>query len=215
MADAASRARLILGLRQAGITDARVLRAIESVPRELFVPEGVADSAYDDAVVPIAFGQVVGQPSVVARMTAALAPEARGRVLEIGTGAGYQTAVLARLCRRVYTVEPHREAAKAAQRRFDALDLSNITLRIGDGGMGWREQAPFERILVTAAVTVPPPPLLDQLAVGGWMVLAIDAGDGGQTIARVRRDREAYQRESLGAVRFLPLLADAADGAGR
>jgi protein-L-isoaspartate(D-aspartate) O-methyltransferase len=204
--DAANKARLILSLRQAGVTDSAVLSAIETVPREFFVPEAMAVHAYDDTALPIACGQTISQPTVVAWMTAALELSERLRVLEIGTGSGYQAAILARLCRRVYTVERHRDLALEAQKRFDALSLNNITSRIADGSLGWPEQAPFDRIIVTAAAATPPPALLDQLAIGGIMVLPLGDPDGDQTLVRLRRDEQGFHRERIFGVRFVPLI---------
>ena len=206
MTDPANKARLILGLRQAGVTDTGVLSAIEVVPRELFVPDNLADHAYDDNALPIACGQTISQPTVVAWMTAALEIGARMRVLEIGTGSGYQAAILAHLCRRVYTVERHRDLAKEAQQRFQDLNLNNISSRIGDGSLGWPEQAPFERIVVTAAAVAPPPALLDQLALGGIMMLPLGEPDGDQTLVRLRRDEDGFHRERIFGVRFVPLI---------
>ncbi|MFP6760021.1 MAG: protein-L-isoaspartate(D-aspartate) O-methyltransferase [Alphaproteobacteria bacterium] len=206
MTDPANKARLILGLRQAGITDTGVLSAIELVPRELFVPDNLADHAYDDNALPIACGQTISQPTVVAWMTAALEIGDRMRVLEIGTGSGYQAAILAHLCRRVYTVERHRDLAKVAQKRFQNLNLNNISSRIGDGSLGWPEQAPFERIVVTAAALTPPPALLDQLALGGIMVLPLGEPNGDQTLVRLRRDEDGFHRERIFDVRFVPLI---------
>ena len=206
MTDPANKARLILGLRQAGVTDIGVLSAIEVVPRELFVPDNLADHAYDDNALPIACGQTISQPTVVAWMTAALEIGERMRVLEIGTGSGYQAAILAHLCRRVYTVERHRDLAKEAQQRFQDLNLNNISSRIGDGSLGWPEQAPFERIVVTAAAVAPPPALLDQLALGGIMMLPLGEPDGDQTLVRLRRDEDGFHRERIFGVRFVPLI---------
>ncbi len=206
MTDPANKARLILGLRQAGVTDTGVLSAIEVVPRELFVPDNLADHAYDDNALPIACGQTISQPTVVAWMTAALEIGERMRVLEIGTGSGYQAAILAHLCRRVYTVERHRDLAKEAQQRFQDLNLNNISSRIGDGSLGWPEQAPFERIVVTAAAVAPPPALLDQLALGGIMMLPLGEPDGDQTLVRLRRDEDGFHRERIFGVRFVPLI---------
>ena len=206
MTDPANKARLILGLRHAGVTDTGVLSAIEVVPRELFVPDNLADHAYDDNALPIACGQTISQPTVVAWMTAALEIGERMRVLEIGTGSGYQAAILAHLCRRVYTVERHRDLAKEAQQRFQDLNLNNISSRIGDGSLGWPEQAPFERIVVTAAAVAPPPALLDQLALGGIMMLPLGEPDGDQTLVRLRRDEDGFHRERIFGVRFVPLI---------
>jgi len=203
---AARKARLILGLRRAGVTDREVLAAIEAVPRELFVPAGLADRAYDDTALPLGCGQTISQPTVVAWMTLALKVGERMKVLEIGTGSGYQSAVLARLCRRLYTIERHRELLKAAEVRFEALNLHNITARVGDGAAGWPEQAPFERIIVTAAAREPPSALLDQLAEGGIMVLPMGPPDEEQTLVRIRKDKDGFHRERIFEVRFVPLI---------
>ena len=186
--------RLILELRGAGIIDTRVLAAIERTPREEFVPDNFADKAYDNLALPIGHQQTVSQPIVVARMTQALAVGERDKVLEIGTGSGYQGAVLARLCRRLYTVERHPELLAAAEARFDRLRIFNITARAGDGIRGWIEQAPFERIIVTAAAEEGMlKELVAQLAVGGIMVVPLEAEGGGQRLLRIRR-REIVSR---------------------
>jgi len=208
----ARKARLILGLRRAGITDVRVLAAIEAVPRELFVAEGLAERAYDDTALPAGCGQTISQPTVVAWMTAALRVGERMKVLEIGTGSGYQAAVLAKLCRRLYTIERHRELLREAEARFEALNLHNITARLGDGAAGWPEQAPFERIMVTAAAREPPPALLDQLGVGGIMVLPIGPPDEEQTLVRIRKDADGFHRERIFGVRFVPLIEGRSEG---
>ena len=205
--DKTQKARLILDLRRSGVTDTRVLAAMESMPRERFVPESLADFAYDDGALPIACGQTISQPSVVAWMTASLEVGERMKVLEVGTGSGYQAAVLSRLCRRVYTIERHRALLDGAEATFRDLDLHNITTRLGDGALGWPEQAAFERIVVTAAAEEPPPALLDQLVVGGVMVLPLGPPEGVQTLMRIRRDGEGYHRETIFAVRFVPLVA--------
>ncbi|MDP6882846.1 MAG: protein-L-isoaspartate(D-aspartate) O-methyltransferase, partial [Rhodospirillales bacterium] len=145
------RIRLVLGLRKGGITDTRVLAAMEQVPREVFVPETFRDRAYDATALPIGHHQTVSEPLVVARMTQALEVGERHKVLEIGTGSGYQSMVLARLCRRLYTIERHPELLRDAEARFAHLRLTNITSQVGDGTLGWPGQAPFDRIMVTAA----------------------------------------------------------------
>lgn len=206
MEDPSRTARLILGLRQSGVTDSRVLSAIESVPREIFVPEGLANHAYDDTALPIDCGQTISQPTVVAWMTTALDVGERMKVLEIGTGSGYQAAVLSKLCRRVYSIERHRILLKQAEQRFQDLGLSNITTRLGDGARGWPEQAPFDRIIVTAAAVEPPPALLDQLAPGGIMVLPLGDPDGEQNLIRLKRDGQVFHRERIFGVRFVPLI---------
>ncbi|TVR99388.1 MAG: protein-L-isoaspartate(D-aspartate) O-methyltransferase [Rhodospirillales bacterium] len=199
--------RLILDLRRAGITDPVVSAAIERVPRHLFVPTAFAEKAYENTALPIGCHQTLSAPIVVARMTQALDLGDRMKVLEVGTGSGYQAAVLARLCRRVYTIERHPDLLREAERRFAALGLTNITARPGDGTLGWPEAAPFERIIVTAAAYDVPPVLAQQLAEGGIMVVPIDDGSGSQTLLRVRRGAEGLDTEDLGPIRFVPLIA--------
>jgi protein-L-isoaspartate(D-aspartate) O-methyltransferase len=200
--------RLLLDLRRGGITDKRVLAAIERVPRERFVPDAFRDKAYDDVALPIGYHQTVSRTLVVARMTQALDAGERMKVLEIGTGSGYQAAVLAGLCRRLYTIERHQDLLAAAEERFRDLRISNITTRAGDGSRGWPEQVPFERILVTAAAADVPPVLIDQLAVGGVMVVPIGAGgdESDQRLSRVRRTEEGAETDDLGPIRFVSLV---------
>ena len=205
----ARKIRLIMELRQAGITDTRVLAAIERVPRERFLHAPFQDRAYENEALPIGHGQTISQPLVVAQMTQALEPNDRMKVLEIGTGSGYQAAVLARLFRRVYTLERHRPLMKEAEERFHALRLHNVTTLIADGSKGWAEQAPFDRILVTAAAERVPETVAAQLGDGGLLVLPLaDPADARrQHIVRVRRDGDELVTEHLGAVRFVPLIA--------
>jgi protein-L-isoaspartate(D-aspartate) O-methyltransferase len=203
----ARKIRLILELRRAGVTDARIASAIERMPRERFVPDAFRDKAYEDTALPIGCHQTTSAPVVVAVMTQALDIGDRMKVLEVGTGSGYQAAVLSQLCRRVYTVERYRELRAQAEERFAALRLSNITSRVGDGTFGWPEQAPFERIIVTAAARDVPPVLADQLTTGGIMVVPIDDGSGGQHLLRVRRCEHGLDTENLGPMRFVPLIA--------
>jgi len=196
---------LIMALRAQGLRDARVLSAIERVPREMFVSGAFSEQAYDDTALPIECGQTISQPYVVAYMTERLKLEARHKVLEIGTGSGYQAAVLAQLCRRVYTMERYKPLLKQAEARFKALDLDNITTLWGDGLKGWPEQAPFERIMVTAAGYDLPSGLADQLAPGGIMIVPLGhAGD--QMIVEVRRTEDGFETEHLLPVRFVPLV---------
>ncbi len=201
------KARLILELRQAGITDTAVLAAIERVPRELFVPPAFTHQAWQNVALPIGSGQTISQPEVVARMTQALEPGERMKVLEIGTGSGYQTAILSWLCRRVYTIERHRALLSEAESRLATLRRRNITARPGDGSRGWPAQAPFERILVTAAAVDVPPVLVEQLGPGGVMVVPVGDGDSEQRILRVRRTASGLDIDDLGAVKFVPLVA--------
>ncbi len=208
MATATHKARLVMELRNAGITNTEVLSAIERVPREMFVPAAFRDRAYDNAALPIGGGQTISQPLVVARMTQALQVEERDKVLEIGTGSGYQAAVLAALCRRLYTIERHPELLRQAEARFTELGITNITAMKGDGTLGWPQQAPFQRIMVTAAAEDVPAILVDQLAPGGVMVLPVGIGEGDQQLLRVRRTADGVETEDLGTVRFVPLIED-------
>jgi len=201
------RLRLVMELRHCGIVDARVLGAIERVPRESFIPEAFRDQAYENRALPIGHGQTISQPQVVARMTEALMLGERHGVLEIGTGSGYQAAVLARLCRRVYTIERHRPLLREAEARFRALRLHNVTTRWGDGTKGWPEAAPYDRILVTAAGLVVPELLGAQLAVGGVMVLPVGRQADDQRLLRVTRTEDGLVEEELGSVRFVPLVS--------
>ena len=202
----ARKIRLIMRLRRAGISDTKVLSAIERIPREAFVPDSFQDQAYEDRTLPIGHGQTLSQPRVVALMTQALEIDRRIKVLEIGTGSGYQAAVLSRLCRRLYTIERHRGLQRAAERRFQELRLHNITARLGDGAKGWPEQAPFARIMVTAAAAGIPESLVDQLAPGGIMVVPVGRPGADQTLLRVTRNEDGFHEEVLGDVRFVPLL---------
>ncbi len=206
MTTLANKARLILALRSTGITDTAVLSAIERVPRELFVPETFRDQAYENTALPIGYGQTLSQPLVVASMVEALELSNRIKLLEVGTGSGYHAAILAQLCRRVYTIERHRPLLAEAERRFAELGMHNITTRAGDGMLGWPEQAPFERISVTAASNTPPAALLDQLAVGGIMVVPVGGRDRTQVLQQIRRTEAGYETHDLMDVRFVPLL---------
>ena len=202
--------RLIMDLRRNGVTDARVCGIIERLPRELFVPEAFRDQAYEDTALPIGCHQTLSAPIVVGRMTQALELGERMKMLEVGTGSGYHAAVLSRLCRRVYTIERYRELLQEAERRFAALGIGNITWKVGDGTLGWPEQAPFERIVVTAAANDVPPVLAQQLAVGGVMVVPVDDGVGDPRLLRVRRDAAGLDTQDLGPIRFVPLIAEPA-----
>jgi protein-L-isoaspartate(D-aspartate) O-methyltransferase len=211
MTEESRKIRLIMELRREGITSTRVLSALERVPREKFVPASFADQAYENIALPIGHGQTISQPLVVAFMTEKLEVGERMKVLEIGTGSGYQAAVLAPLCRRLYTVERQRALLREAEKRFAELGLNNVVTRYGDGSMGWPEQAPFDRIIVTAAAPDVPPLLLEQLAVGGLMVLPLGFDFFDQEIVRVRRTEEGQETENLMGVRFVPLVPGVAD----
>lgn len=214
MSTPAHRARLVLALRSAGITNTSVLSAIESVPRELFVPETFVDRAYEDTALPIGYGQTLSQPLVVATMIQALELDDRVKLFEVGTGSGYHAAILSHLCRRVYTIERHKPLLAEAQGRFDILELSNVTAMAGDGMKGWPEQSPFDRISVTAAGTEPPQSLLDQLKIGGVMVMPVGGESRLQQLMRYRRTKEGYDSEVIMDVRFVPLLPGVASETG-
>jgi protein-L-isoaspartate(D-aspartate) O-methyltransferase len=199
--------RLLMELRRAGILDPRVLGVIEKTPRELFVPEPFQDQAYENVALPIGHSQTISQPYVVALMTEKLELTGREKVLEIGTGSGYQAAILARLARRVFTVERHRLLVREAEQRFAALRLGNIVTRFGDGTRGWPEQAPLDRIIVTAAAPQVPQFLLDQLAPGGVLVMPVGAEYDEQRLVRLRRRESGFETEELAWVRFVPLVA--------
>ena len=203
---------LVMGLRAAGIRDTRVLAAIETVPREMFVPDAFKDLAYADQALPIECGQTLSQPFIVAFMTDRLKVGERMKVLEVGTGSGYQTAILAQLCRRVYTMERYRTLMKQAETRFKELRLANVTTVLADGGKGWPAQAPFDRIIVTAAAKKLPRKLLEQLAVGGIMVIPVEVSPGRQELLRITRTDDGFERESLLPVRFVPLVEGIAKG---
>ncbi|HEX6959752.1 MAG TPA: protein-L-isoaspartate(D-aspartate) O-methyltransferase [Ferrovibrio sp.] len=199
--------QLIMELRRQGIADTRVLAAIERVPREHFVAEQFLKHAYDNIALPITQGQTISQPFVVAYMTEALLVGDRMKVLEIGTGSGYQAAVLAKLSRRVYTIERYKSLLQSAERRFDDLKITNITAIVGDGNKGWPEQAPFDRILVTAAADKRPDLLIRQLSPeGGIMVAPVSVTATDQDIVRYTRHGDDVQEERLMPVRFVPLL---------
>jgi protein-L-isoaspartate(D-aspartate) O-methyltransferase len=200
------RARLILSLRSQGVSDPAVLAALEATPRELFTPDLFMERAWEDSALPIACGQTISQPFIVGLMTQALTLEPRARVLEIGTGSGYQTAVLSRLARLVYTIERYRTLLGEAEARFKTLQLGNIITRFGDGAEGWAKQAPFDRILVTAAAPGDPKALLAQLKPSGVLVAPIGRGPV-QTLKRYAGDgKGGFQEEILCEVRFVPLL---------
>jgi len=201
-----SKIRLIMELRREGIADSDVLGAIERVPREIFIPSPIKTFAYDNRALPIGAGQTISQPYVVAFMTQVLALNDRCKVLEIGTGSGYQTAILARLARRIYTVERHRSLSEEAAERFATLDLHKVVTRVGDGSKGWPEQAPFDRIIVTAASESVPELLVEQLGEGGIMVVPIGPQDGTQHIHRFTRTEDGIKDDCLLPVRFVPLV---------
>jgi protein-L-isoaspartate(D-aspartate) O-methyltransferase len=199
-------ARLILSLRSSGVTDPKVLGVIEKTPRDLFVPELFQDRSWEDSALPIACGQTISQPFIVGLMTQALRVEPRSRVLEIGTGSGYQTAVLSRLCRFVYSVERYRTLMGEAEARLKQLHVTNVFTRFGDGGEGWPEQAPFDRILVTAAAPDEPKTLLAQLKPNGILVAPVGKGPVQQLKRYIADGKGGFEVETLCEVRFVPLL---------
>ena len=204
-------ARLILALRSQGVSDPAVLGAIETTPRDMFTPDLFQERAWEDQALPIACGQTISQPFIVGLMTQALSLEPRSRVLEIGTGSGYQTTVLSKMARLVYTVERYRTLMADAEARFKTLGLTNVITRFGDGGLGWPEQAPFDRILVTAAAPDEPKALLSQLKPTGILVAPIGRGPV-QVLKRYQGDGHGgFTIEEMTEVRFVPLL----DGVAR
>jgi len=206
MDEAERQMRFLYSIRSKGVTDARVLSAMEAIDRGAFVRGLFAERAYEDMPLPIACGQTISQPSVVGLMTQALELSGREKVLEVGTGSGYQAAVLSRLARRVYTVERHRRLVLEVRELFRELDLGNITVVHGDGSHGLPDQSPFDRIIVTAAAEDPPGPLLAQLRIGGIMVVPVGQSDTVQSLIRVRRTEQGFDYEEMRAVRFVPLV---------
>ncbi len=206
MADDSQKISLIMALRRQGIHDPNVLGAMERVPRDLFVPEAFQDHAYDNNALPIDCGQTISQPYIVALMTQALDLNDRCKVLEIGTGSGYQAAILSHLSRRVYTIERYRTLHAQAQERFHTLGLTNVTAMVGDGTKGWPDQAPFDRIIVTAAAPDIPENLIQQLKIGGKLVIPVDNGPDVQELVTISRHDEGVERRDLIPVRFVPLV---------
>ena len=204
--DAEQKMRLVFAVRSRGVTDKAVLTAMEKIDRGLFVQGIFADRAYDDTPLPIICGQTISQPSVVGIMTQALEVGPRDKVLELGTGSGYQAAILSQLARRVYTVDRFKRLTQQAQSLFDELGLTNIITFNTDGSHGLPEHAPFDRIIVTAAAEDPPGPLLAQLRIGGIMVLPVGQSDAVQSLIKVRRTEEGFEYDELLKVRFVPLL---------
>lgn len=203
---AETKMQFLFALRSKGVTDARVLAAMEEVDRGPFIRGLFAERAYEDMPLPIACGQTISQPSVVGLMTQALQVSPRDKVLEVGTGSGYQGAILSKLARRVYTVDRHARLVREAKAIFDDMGLPNIITMTADGSHGLPDQAPFDRILVTAAAEDPPGPLLEQLKIGGIMVVPVGQSDAVQTLIRARRTETGIEYDELRPVRFVPLL---------
>ena len=205
-AERAGLGAFILRLRKRGITDTKVLTAIESVPRSIFAPPGTGGDVYSEAALPIECGQTISSPDIVGIMTSALEAGPDDRVLEVGTGSGYQTAVLARLARRVYTVDRFRTLVETALSRFHTLRLTNVVTMVGDGMLGWPEEAPFDRIIVTAAGEKVPQALLDQLKPGGILVAPVGPLLKVQQLMRMKKTDTGWDETNLGEVRFVPLI---------
>ncbi len=199
------KAQLIMTLRGMGILDAATLAALEQVPRELFVPTALRHHSYENASLPIAYNQTISQPYVIARMTEALRLRGRELILEIGCGSGYQAAVLAQLCRRVYTMERLKPLLVDAENRLRDLRISNISFRLGDGSKGWPEAAPFDRIILTCGCDQIPDILLQQLKIGGIMVAPEGQGKSQQLVV-VTRHETGFKRVLLMPVTFVPLI---------
>ncbi|MRU14425.1 protein-L-isoaspartate(D-aspartate) O-methyltransferase [Roseovarius sp. A21] len=203
--------QFLFALRSKGVTDARVLTAMEKIDRGPFIRGYFAERAYEDMPLPIACGQTISQPSVVGLMSQALKVSPRDKVLEVGTGSGYQAAILSQLARRVYTVDRHKRLVREAGEIFRQMDLTNITAVTADGSFGLPDQAPFDRIIVTAAAEDPPGPLLAQLKIGGIMVVPVGQSDTVQSLIRVTRHEDGFDYDELRPVRFVPLV----EGLGR
>ena len=201
------KAQLIMTLRGMGIVDADVLSAIEQVPREMFVARALQAHAYENASLPIAMDQTISQPYIVAIMSAALQLTGRERVLEIGTGSGYQAAILSFLCRRVYSIERLRPLLVDADNRLREIRVTNVTTRLGDGAGGWPEAAPFDRIILTCAPPVIPDMLLNQLKIGGIIVAPVGR-DRDQQLVTIRRSEAGFEEATLLPVKFVPLVED-------
>ncbi len=187
-----------------GVSDAAVLDAMRKVPRHLFVPESLRSVAYDDSPVPIGSGQTISQPYIVAYMTEAVRPSAGQKVLEVGTGSGYQAAVLAGIVERVYTIEIIRELGQSAAQRLENLGYPNVEVKVGDGYFGWEEAGPFDAIVVTAAAEYIPPPLVDQLKDGGRMIIPVGSPFMVQMLMLVEKRGDEVTTKSLLPVRFVP-----------
>lgn len=198
--------QFLYSLRSSGVTNKRVLTAMEIIDRRSYVSDTFADNAYEDTPLPIGCGQTISQPSIVAIMTEALDVQPRDKVLEIGTGSGYQAAILSRLARRIYTIDRHSILVQAARNVFKEQDIPNITTFTADGSRGLPDQAPFDRIIVTAASEDPPSTLLDQLRLGGIMVLPVGQSDSMQRLVKIKKTENGLEYHELRSVRFVPLL---------
>ncbi len=203
----ALRDQMVDNLVKEGVKDTSVLDVMRALPREIFLDMGFRSDAYKNSALPIGESQTISQPLVVACMTAALELKKSHKVLEIGTGSGYQAAILSRLVRRLFSIERHASLSQVANQRFEALGIFNVVTKVGDGTLGWKEQAPFDRIMVTAASPTVPQSLLDQLTVGGILVIPVgDSRDDLQTLMRYTRTETGFEEKNLGVVRFVPLI---------
>jgi protein-L-isoaspartate(D-aspartate) O-methyltransferase len=203
------RERMITLLREHyKIADERVLQAMREVPRDFFVPEALKSQAYKDNALPIAANQTISQPFIVARMTELLKLVPQSKVLEIGAGSGYQTAVLAKLASKIFAIERIPQLAAEAEKRLQKLNLHNVTLRQADGTLGWEVYAPFDAILVAAGSPVLPEPLLNQLKIGGRLVIPIGQDQKTQKLIRVTRTERGFETEDFGACAFVPLIGE-------
>jgi protein-L-isoaspartate(D-aspartate) O-methyltransferase len=201
----AEKLKLLMELRRSGI-DTKLLSIIERTPREAFVPDYFFRQAYDNIAIAIGQGQTISQPKIVAEMIQELEVGERMKVLEIGTGSGYMTAILAKLCRRVYTIERIRELLIDAQMRFEKLHIRNVTTLIADGTKGWPDQAPFDRIIASAVASEPPQALLEQLSLGGILIIPIGEVNGDQWVMKYKRLEDGFESTQLWPVRFVPLV---------
>ena len=204
---AMQRQQLLASLHRAGVYDVSVLRAMASIPREEFVSEALREMAYVDRALPLSLGQTISQPLMVAVMTQALRLTGRERVLEVGTGSGYQTAILGHLAASVYTIERHAELVDPVAKRLVSLGISNVTLLVGDGSLGWPQAAPYDRILVTAGAPTIPDPLLHQLLPNGILVIPVGRADL-QELQVVQKGEDAIYVQALGRCMFVPLVGE-------
>ena len=207
MDNATLKMQFLFSLRKAGVVNKQVLDAMEKVDRKNFINGVFSEKAYEDTPLPIACGQTISQPTVVGLMTQALQVTSRDKVLEVGTGSGYQAAILSLLARRVYTIERHSLLVNNATKVFQKLNISNITTILSDGGHGLEQQAPFDRIIVTAASDDPPASLLSQLKIGGIMIIPVGQSDNMQKLIKIAKTDGGYEYQDLQAVRFVPLVA--------
>jgi protein-L-isoaspartate(D-aspartate) O-methyltransferase len=203
------RERMIQRLREHyKIQDEKVLEVMRTVPRHFFVPSALKAQAYKDNALPIAANQTISQPFIVARMTELLELNNQSKVLEIGAGSGYQTAILAKLAEKIFAIERVPQLAAEAQERFQKMNIHNVTLRCGDGTLGWEVYAPFDGILVAAGSPVMPQPLLNQLKIGGKLVIPIGQDQKSQKLIRVTRMNKGFQTEDFGSCAFVPLIGE-------